>query len=117
MASQTLAHDAGPPEKVLSYLRILGRFTDARREGALGTSPIKWLQDQGAVASAESYTVKNSKKDQQARTWDYGNDERRAFDVHLKPSDATAPDRCVRIYFEYDETRQKTVVGWVGRHP
>lgn len=52
-----------------------------------------------------------------ARPWDDGNGQRKVFDWHLKPSDATAPDRCVRIYFEYDENRRKTVVGWVGRHP
>lgn len=113
----TVARDAGPPEKILSYLRVLRDFTRARRKGALGTTAVKWLQDRGAIASGESETVRNSPKEQQARTWDYGNGERKTFDLHLKPSDATAPDRCVRIYFDYDETRQKTVVGWVGRHP
>ena len=29
----------------------------------------------------------------------------------------THPDRCVRIYFDYDESTQRCVVGWVGRHP
>jgi hypothetical protein len=35
----------------------------------------------------------------------------------MKPSDATAPDRCVRIYFEIDPEIHKVVIGWVGRHP
>lgn len=113
----TVATDAGPPEKILSYLRVLRDFTCARRKGDLGTTAVKWLQDRGAIASPESSYHRSSPSEQQARTWDYGNGERHTFDLHLKPSDATAPDRCVRIYFEYDETRQKTVVGWVGRHP
>lgn len=110
---RTLAQDAGPPDKILRYLRILAELTRARRDGSLGMSAIKWLQQRGVTASAESETVKNAG----GRIWDDGSGERRAFDLHLKPSDATSPDRCVRIYFEYDEVRQKTVVGWVGRHP
>jgi hypothetical protein len=35
----------------------------------------------------------------------------------LKPSDGTAPDKCVRIYFDWDEGRSKFVIGWIGRHP
>lgn len=114
---KSLAQDAGPPEKILRYLRVLGEFTRARRDGTLGKGTIKWLQERGVTASAESETVRKSREEQQARTWDYGNGERKTFDMHLKPSDATAPDRCVRMYFEYDETRQVTVVAWVGRHP
>ena len=113
----SLAQDAGPPDKVLSYLRLLGDFTRARRSGNLGTTAIKWLQDRGAIASAESETIRNSSTEQTARTWDFGVGTRRAFNLHLKPSDATAPDRCVRVYFEYDEARRRTVIGWVGRHP
>lgn len=113
----SLAQDAGPPDKVLGYLRLVGEFTHARRQGNLGTTAIRWLQDRGAIASTESETVRNSPKEQRARTWDFGNGEQRVFDLHLKPSDATAPDRCVRIYLEYDDARRQTVIGWVGRHP
>jgi len=108
----TLAQDAGPPDKILRYLRVLAELTRARRAGPLGMTAIKWLEERGVVASAESETVKNAG----GRIWDDGDGARRVFDLHLKPSDATAPDRCVRIYFEYDENRRKTVVGWVGRH-
>jgi hypothetical protein len=109
----TLAKDAGPPDKILRYLRVVAEFSRARRVGPLGVSAITWLQDRGVTASTESETVRNAG----GRIWDDANGERRAFDLHLKPSDATAPDRCVRIYFDYDEKRKKTVVGWVGRHP
>ncbi len=114
---ESVAPDAGPPDKILRYLRILAEFTRARRGGALGTTAIGWLREKGVSASAESETVRNSTQEQQARTWDCGNGGQMVFDLHLKPSEATSPDRCVRIYFHYDETSQKTIVGWVGRHP
>ena len=114
---ESLASDAGPPEKILRYLRILGEFTRACRSGPLGRDAIVWLREKGVAVSRESETVRSSKKARQARTWDCGNGEKRVFDLHLKPSEATGPDRCVRIYFHYDETVQKTIVGWVGRHP
>jgi hypothetical protein len=109
----TLARDAGPPEKILRYLRILAECTRVRRENALGMTVIKWLQQQGVTASAESETVRKAG----GRTWDNEHGKPMRFDLHLKPSDATSPDRCVRIYFEYEGSRQKTVVGWIGRHP
>lgn len=113
----SLAQDAGPPDKILAYLRALGELTHARRKGELGATAVAWLQDRGVIASVESETIRKSRKEQRARTWDSGNGKQVVFDLHLKPTDGTAPDRCVRIYFAYDEQRQKTVVGWVGRHP
>lgn len=112
----TLAPDAGPPEKVLRYLRVLGEFTKAKRSGPLGTTAIKWLEGRNVTASGESETGRSSQKERQARTWDDGYGGRRFFDWHLKPKDATSPDHCVRIYFDYDEDFGKTVVGWVGTH-
>jgi hypothetical protein len=67
-------------------------------------------------ASGESETVKNSASERRKRTWHDGT-AAREFDLHLKPTDATHPDRCVRIYFDYDEERELGVIGWVGRHP
>jgi hypothetical protein len=112
-----VAPDAGPPDKVLSYLGTLAELTEARRKGPLGTTAIKWLEAKGVIASGESETIRNSAKERQARTWDDGAGAKRYFELHLKPSEATSPDRCVRIYFEYDEKRAKAVIGWVGKHP
>lgn len=75
-----------------------------------------WLDARGVTASIESETIKGSASERRHRTWDAGT-ERRFFDLHLKPNEATHPDRCVRIYFDYDESMQCVVVGWVGRHP
>ena len=114
---QTVATDAGPPDKILNHLRVLAEFTEAKRKGSLGTTAINWLEDKGVTASGESDTIRNSPKERQVRTWDDGSGERRLFDLHLKPSDATSPDRCVRIYFEYDDQICKMIIGWVGAHP
>lgn len=111
-----LAPNAGPPEKVLAYLGRLSEMTTLRRGAGLGTAPIKWLQARGVDCSVESQTTRNSPSEQRKRTWNDGK-EPRAFDLHLKPTEATHPDRCVRIYFDHDDSTQRCVVGWVGRHP
>lgn len=113
----TVAADAGPPDKVFEYLRTLSEMTERRREGGLGKDMLVWLKEQGAKASSESETVLNSAAEMQKRTWDAGTGKVRRFSKHLKPKDGTSPDQCVRIYFEYDEDSQRTIVGWVGRHP
>lgn len=112
-----LAADAGPPHKVLEYLRKLAELTEARREGPLGQDAIKWLNGKNVEASGESETVKNSGQERRKRTWDDGNGRPRFFEHHLKPSTATSGDKCVRIYFDFDEPTGRTVVGWVGQHP
>jgi hypothetical protein len=112
----TLAPNAGPPEKILDYLRILASLIDARREGPLGDTMIQWLKNHGAAASNESDTVQNNRGEMQRRTWHDGRGQRK-FEMHLKPAEATSPNRCVRIYFDWDDASAKAVVGWVGRHP
>lgn len=112
-----VAPDAGPPEKIVAYLNALAELTKRRRNGPLGSTAVKWLTSKGVVASGESETILNSPKEQLLRTWDDGSGARRRFNLHLKPSEGTSPDRCVRIYFDYDENRGTTIIGWIGRHP
>jgi hypothetical protein len=111
-----LAPDAGPPEKILSYLAAVAEMATQRREGRLGAAPVKWFMGRGVNASGESETVKNSVEERRKRTWHDGSSPR-LFDLHLKPTDGVHPDRCVRIYLDYDESRNVAVVGWIGRHP
>jgi hypothetical protein len=111
-----LVTDAGPPDKVFDHLKTLAEMTRIRRLGSLGKNMLEWLADRGISASNESEMVTGSKAEMQRRTWRDG-EARRAFTTHLKPNEKTGPDRCVRIYFDYDEESKKTVVGWVGRHP
>jgi hypothetical protein len=112
-----LAADAGPPGKILDYLSALAALASALREGDLGASVVDWLKrNSGVNASGESETIRNSPKAQRARTWDDGEGCKRAFNLHLKPAEGTSPDRCVRIYFDYEVDRGLVMVGWVGRH-
>lgn len=113
---QTLAPDAGPPEKVLMYLERLAEMVAARRLGPLGQSVPAWFRERKVAASGESETIQRSGDEQRKRTWRDGSG-RRVFDMHLKPNDGAHPDRCVRIYFDYDEKLKAALVGWVGRHP
>ena len=109
---EALSPDAGPPEKILQYLASLDELAIAQMSGPLGVSQIQWLNSRGVHASGESETVKNSEKDMRKRTWDG-----KRFETHLKPSDGVSPDRCVRIYFDYDHESRSVDVGWIGRHP
>jgi hypothetical protein len=108
---------AGPPPKIFDYLSALANLTIAKQKGPLGVSDVDWLKDRNINASGENRITRDTPKEIKNRTWDDGSDKQRAFYLHLKPSDGTSPDRCVRIYFEYDEIIKKTIIGWVGRHP
>lgn len=111
-AAADLAPDAGPPAKILRFLEGLNDLSMALQAGPLGKDVIEWLKERGFNASGESQTVKN----QGGRTWPVDNVPEQ-FEQHLKPNDGTSSDRCVRIYFKWDEMRSKVLVGWVGRHP
>jgi hypothetical protein len=113
---EALAQNAGPPEKILGYLGGLANLAEALRGGALGATIVQWLKDRGFRVSGESETIKNSRAEMKQRTWHDGQG-RREFDLHLKPTDATSPDRCVRIYFDWKADDKTVVVGWLGRNP
>lgn len=113
---QTLAENAGPPDKILAYLTGLADLAQALRNGPLGATTVQWLKEHGLHVSGESETIQNSKAEMKQRTWHDGL-RRREFDLHLKPTDATSPDRCVRIYFDWDSDQRRVVVGWLGRKP
>jgi hypothetical protein len=77
---------------------------------------IQWLRGRGINASGESDTVRNSASEMRKRAWHDGS-KRRTFELHLKPNEVVSPDRCARIYFDFDDQRNCVIVGWVGRHP
>ena len=113
---ESLIEDVGPPEKILTYLKTLSDMAVERRKGVLGTTAIMWLRNHGINASGESETVLNSDSEMKKRTWHDG-DKMSRFEQHLKPSDVVSPDKCVRIYFDYDETSEVVRIGWIGQHP
>jgi hypothetical protein len=113
---RAIAPEAGPPDKIYDYLQALADLARLRRDGPIGAGMVQWLAQRGIAASGESETVRNSPSEMAKRRWHDGR-QHREFELHLKPAEATAPDRCVRIYFDWDDITQKVVVGWVGRHP
>jgi hypothetical protein len=113
---RTVAADAGPPDKIYDYLQALADLARIRRDGPIGAGMVQWLSQRGVAASGESETVRNSRAEMGKRRWHDGR-QQKEFELHLKPAEATAPDRCVRIYFDWDSVSEKVVVGWVGRHP
>ena len=112
-----LTADAGPPDKILHYLSELAELTKARRAGPLGATAVQWLTERGVICSIESETIRNSSDEKRLRTWADARGGRQYFELHLKPNDGTSPDRCVRIYFDWDESTRTHLVGWVGRKP
>ena len=112
----TLSSDAGPPEKILLYLRTLGEMGNAHAQSSLGVAQIQWLNDRNVHASGESETIRNSSAERSKRQW-RGREKPQYFENHLKPSDAVSPDKCVRIYFDYEQETKMVIVGWIGRHP
>ncbi|MEQ8846104.1 hypothetical protein [Botrimarina sp.] len=114
---ESLAPNAGPPQKILDCLFTLHELAVAHASGPLGQNVSKWVADRGCPCSGESETIKNSPAEMAKRTWKVSAEHSQTFELHQKPSTATSPDHCVRIYFEYDPSMKKTVVGWVGRKP
>ncbi|MDO8680929.1 MAG: hypothetical protein Q7R30_20610 [Acidobacteriota bacterium] len=111
-----LKSDAGPPQKVLEYLRALGYMVEERRKGSLSNSIVAWLVDMGVTSSGESETDRKNTATMKRRQWHDGTKVRQ-FEFHLKPNDNLSPDRCVRIYFDWDDATRQVVVGWIDRHP
>jgi len=112
----TLSADAGPPDRILDYLEALQDMADEHAKGPLGVTQVQWLRNRGVHGSGESETILNSDKEMKKRTWAGPNGPQR-FEKHLKPSDNISPDKCVRIYYEFEPKHNRVVVGWVGRHP
>lgn len=115
-AVNSVEADAGPPEKVLLHLEKLAKMAECLAAGPLGNNFGAWLEDQGVAASGEAALTMANKQERQRRTWHDGG-SRRVFEWHTKPSDATSPGRCVRIYFDWDPKISKVVVAYVGRKP
>lgn len=110
-----LNSEAGPPEKILRYLRTLGELADQLAEGPLGQSVPIWLRNRGVDCSGESETSKNSEAGKRFRTRRVNGCEVEC-EFHAKPSEGTSPDRCARIYFATSPTKPHVLVGYIGRH-
>ena len=110
-----LNSEAGPPEKILRYLRTLGELAEQLAEGALGESVPIWLRKRGIDCSGDSETSKNSEAGKRFRIRQV-NGREVDCEFHAKPSEGTSPDRCARIYFGASSTKPHILVGYIGRH-
>ncbi len=122
-ASQ-LKEDAGPPSRVSAHLaklaevsRLLRAELEATGSASLGKPICDWLKGHGVGASGEYPLTMSNRAERTARTWDFGNGNTHVYEKHTKPNEATSPNQCVRIYFEWCEKRKKIVIGSVGRKP
>jgi len=117
-AAEKLASSAGPPEKLLAWLKKLAECAKRRRVNELAEGGVvKWLNANGARCSGEGEVVRKSRSEMARRTWDDGFGHDRPFELHLKVKEATSPDECVRVYFDWDDEHKVMVVGSIGRHP
>ena len=108
---------AGPPEKILRYLRTLATLSDQLANGSpLGVNIPIWLRQRGVECSIDSRTGRDNRSDRNFRDR-LVNGESVECKFHAKPADGTSPDMCVRIYFGVSEQRPKVRVGYIGRHP
>ena len=83
---------AGPPEKVLRYLRALSEMSEVLLEkGALGRSIPMWLKERNVDCSVESETARGNKDSRKFRTRQINGVETEC-DYHAKPSDGVSPD-------------------------
>lgn len=112
---EALNSEAGPPEKILRYLRTLGELAEQLAQGPLGQSVPIWLRERGVDCSGESETSKNSEAGKRFRTRRVNGSEVDC-EFHAKPSEGTSPDRCARIYFGTSPTAPHILVGYIGRH-
>jgi hypothetical protein len=113
-----IRQDSSTAVKVYRSLETLARLAQQTAQGVpLGENVLQWLSRQGERASGESQTINNGQRSRKARTWDDGAGQEMYFEHHLKPKEATAPDQCVRIYFDHRPEQGLVVIGWVGRHP
>ncbi len=102
---------ACPPEKLDRHLRALSELSAELRlkNGSIGDTIVKWLKARNIEASNESDTKKGSGLFQFPVLG-----KNQTFELHMKVTNATAPDRCIRIYFKPEDDYSCVVVGFVG---
>jgi valyl-tRNA synthetase len=111
-----LSINAGPPEKVLRYLRSLKDLSECLSRGtALGKSIPMWLREKNVECSVESETTNENRIARKKRTFNIDGNQVYC-EYHAKPSDNVSPNMCVRIYFAISDSSPHVVVGYIGRH-
>lgn len=103
------------PDRLTQHLAGLARLRrKLRPDGGFGGGIIPLLQAEGIDCDPESNSIKKNAIANGIRNWDDGAGGTRMFLNHTRPTDATAPDRCIRIYFDWDSGKKKFIIGWIG---
>ena len=102
---------ACPSEKLDRHFKVLSELAREYKlkSGRLGKTIVQWLKDRNIECSNESETRRG------AGLFSFPiSGTEFEFELHLKVTDGTAPDRCVRIYFRPSDDRSNIYVGFVG---
>ena len=119
---KSIENDAGPPDRIFTYLQTLKEFTEYKRKNKTNLLPDDYLLM--ALGCDCSYENPEHMKDEKVinnRKFDNGNNQKIIFELHLKPStnslsSANSLYGTVRIYISWDEKQKKVIVGWIGKH-
>lgn len=111
-----LKPEAGPPEKIIRSVKALYELAIQIFVNNESTNPKAYLLSQNVKCSGEDEKDRNTKESQQKRSFKDINGFS-IFEDHIKVSDGTSPDRCVRIYYRIDTNKKKIIIGWIGPHP
>ena len=120
---KTIRNSAGPPERIFYYLQTLKEYCEYKRNFKTNFPDDYILKSFGCDCSYEKPEHMQNKRAQDERMYDNGNDEKKLFELHLKPStfspyeDMGNKTRTTRIYILWDENVKKVIVGWIGNHP
>ena len=119
----TIEETAGPPDRIMAYIKTLEEFTEYKKNTKILLDDNNILQVLGCICTEEYKNVMMDDRAIKERMFDTGSNEKKPFTLHLKPStipkylENNEKKRTVRIYFYWDETIQKIIIGWIGKHP
>ena len=119
----TIEEFAGPPNRILAYLKTLDEYCEYIKIHGKIHNEINIIQAFGCICSGETKKDMKDKRAIKERTFHTGNNEEKLFTLHLKPTtippykDIGEKKETVRIYFDWDDVGKKIIVGWIGKHP
>jgi len=112
---KTIESDAGPPDRIFTYLKTLKEFTEYKRNNKVDFSDDYLLTALGCDCSYEKPEHMQDEKVINDRMFDNGNNQKILFELHLKPNTYNIYGT-VRIHISWDDNQKKVIVGWIGKH-
>jgi hypothetical protein len=111
----TIQDDAGPPDRIFTYLQTLKEFTEYKRNIKTNIPDDYLLTALGCNCSYEKEKHMQDKEVINNRMYDNGNNQKILFELHLKPNTYNRYGT-VRIHISWDDKQKKVIVGWIGKH-